>query len=344
MTSIALVSDAGTPLISDPGFKLVREAQAAGCAVTAIPGASAVLAALAVAGLPTDRFFFEGFLPAKEGQRRARIAELGRIPATLVLFETGPRIADALADLSEGLGPREAAVCRELTKLHEEVRRGDLAALARDYAQGAEPRGEIVIVIAPPGQDEPSAPPISTRCCATRSTAFRSRKRSPRSPPSPAIRAARSISARSRSPKRARRSAPMATDRPRATPVAGRGPSVERQVAFRTGISAESRAAALLIAKGFRILARRWRSPAGEIDIVARRRGLLVFVEVKARERLDDAAWSVTGRQRARIVAAAEAWLATYPDDRIRDIRFDAMLVAPGRIPQHIPAAFDASG
>lgn len=136
----------------------------------------------------------------------------------------------------------------------------------------------------------------------------------------------------------------MATDRPRATPVAGRGPSVERQVAFRTGISAESRAAALLIAKGFRILARRWRNPAGEIDIVARRRSLLVFVEVKARERLDDAAWSVTGRQRARIVAAAEAWLATYPDDRIRDIRFDAMLVAPGRIPQHIPAAFDASG
>ena len=151
--AIALVSDAGTPLISDPGFKLVREAQAAGRAVTAIPGASAVLAALAIAGLPTDRFFFEGFLPAKEGQRRSRIAELSRIPATLVLFETGPRIADALADLSEGLGPREAAVCRELTKLHEEVRRGDLEALARDYAQGAEPRGEIVIVIAPPSQE-----------------------------------------------------------------------------------------------------------------------------------------------------------------------------------------------
>ena len=136
----------------------------------------------------------------------------------------------------------------------------------------------------------------------------------------------------------------MTSERPRPSPVAGRGPSVERQVAFRTGISAESRAAALLIAKGFRILARSWRSPAGVIDIVARRRALLVFVEVKAREKLDDAAWSVTPRQRARIVAAAEAWLATYPDDRIRDIRFDAMLVAPGRIPQHIPAAFDASG
>jgi putative endonuclease len=122
-----------------------------------------------------------------------------------------------------------------------------------------------------------------------------------------------------------------------------RSPQPERQVAFRVGISAESRAAALLIAKGFRILARRFRSPVGEIDIVARRRHLLIFVEVKARERLDDAAWSVTERQRARIIAAAEAWLAGHPDPSIQDIRFDAMLVAPGRMPQHIPAAFDAS-
>jgi putative endonuclease len=135
----------------------------------------------------------------------------------------------------------------------------------------------------------------------------------------------------------------VADERPRARPVVGPGPRPERQVAFRTGISAESRAAAFLIAKGFRILARRWKSPLGEIDIVARRRGLLLFVEVKARARLDDAAWSVTPRQRARIVAAAEAWLAVNADERIRDIRFDAMLVVPGRIPQHIPAAFDAS-
>jgi putative endonuclease len=157
----------------------------------------------------------------------------------------------------------------------------------------------------------------------------------------------------------------MADERPRATPVRGparrrapgphqdslqdptqdptQGPRPERQVAFRTGISAESRAAALLIAKGFRILARRWRSPVGEIDIIARRRSLLVFVEVKARDNLDDAAWSVTERQRSRIIAAAEAWLARNADDRIQDIRFDAMLVAPGRIPRHIAAAFDAS-
>jgi 16S rRNA (cytidine1402-2'-O)-methyltransferase len=129
----------------------VRAAQAAGHPVTALPGASAALAALIVAGLPTDRFFFEGFLPAKEGQRRARISEIARIPASLILFETGPRLERALSDLAAGLGAREAAVCRELTKMYEEVRRGDLVTLARDYASEPPPRGEIVIVIAPPG-------------------------------------------------------------------------------------------------------------------------------------------------------------------------------------------------
>ena len=134
----------------------------------------------------------------------------------------------------------------------------------------------------------------------------------------------------------------MTDERPRASLV--QAPRPERQIAFRTGISAESRAAMFLVAKGFRILARRWRSPVGEIDIIARRRSLLVFVEVKARERFDDAAWSVTDRQRLRIAADAEAWLARYADSRIRDIRFDAILVAPGRIPRHITSAFEAAG
>jgi putative endonuclease len=131
------------------------------------------------------------------------------------------------------------------------------------------------------------------------------------------------------------------SERPRASPVSVGAP--ERQVAFRFGISAESRAAAYLVAKGFRILSRRFRSPVGEIDIVARRRKLLIFVEVKARAVLDDAAWSVTERQRARIVAAANAWLAANPDHAVEDMRFDAVLVAPWRMPRHIPAAFDAS-
>lgn len=152
--AIALVSDAGTPLISDPGYKLVVAAREAGHAVTAVPGPSAVLAALSVAGLPTDRFFFEGFLPPKQGARQKRITALANIPATLVLFESGARIAATLADLANIFSTRTAAICRELTKLHEEVKRGELQALARDYADGGETRGEFVIVVAPPADDE----------------------------------------------------------------------------------------------------------------------------------------------------------------------------------------------
>ncbi len=129
----------------------------------------------------------------------------------------------------------------------------------------------------------------------------------------------------------ARRAEPL--DRPRREKIA----------AFRLGLSAESRAAILLIAKGYRILARRWKTPFGEIDIVARRRGTLVFVEVKARERADDAAEAVTGRNQRRIIAAAELWLARNPADAQRDIRFDAVLVTPGKIPEHIANAFDAT-
>ena len=130
---------------------------------------------------------------------------------------------------------------------------------------------------------------------------------------------------------------------PKATPVAKAPPSPQRVAAFRVGISAESRAAALLIAKGFRILARRWKSPVGEIDIVARRRQLLVFVEVKARANLDEAAELVNARQQRRIAAAAEVWLAGNPADGVRDFRFDAILVAPGKLPRHIPAAFETN-
>jgi 16S rRNA (cytidine1402-2'-O)-methyltransferase len=156
--AVALVSDAGTPLVSDPGFKLVRAAREAAHPVIAAPGASALLTALTSSGLPTDRFFFEGFLPTKDGQRKARIAELSRVAATLILYESGSRVARTLAALAEGLGPRQAAVCRELTKLHEEVRRGALAELAEHYAKDAETRGEFTIVIEPPAdQAAPNA-------------------------------------------------------------------------------------------------------------------------------------------------------------------------------------------
>ena len=148
--TLALVSDAGTPLVSDPGFKLVQEALEKGVHVTAVPGPSAVLAALVVAGLPTDRFFFEGFLPHKSGPRRARLAELAAVPGTLVFFESPRRIAETLADAAAVLGPRAAAIARELTKLYETVRRGPLDTLAATLAAEETPKGEIVLLIAPP--------------------------------------------------------------------------------------------------------------------------------------------------------------------------------------------------
>jgi 16S rRNA (cytidine1402-2'-O)-methyltransferase len=147
---VALVSDAGTPLVSDPGYKLVRDAAAAGIAVVPIPGPSAALAALIASGLPTDRFFFQGFLPAKSGARTETLAEIAVIPATLIIYEAARRLGDTLADMASALGGRQAAVGRELTKLHEEVRRGTLGELAAHYDE--EPaKGEAVIVVAPPG-------------------------------------------------------------------------------------------------------------------------------------------------------------------------------------------------
>lgn len=150
--AIALVSDAGTPLISDPGYKLVRSARAAGRAVHTIPGPSAAIAALTLAGLPTDRFLFLGFLPAKMKARADAIAEIATIKATLLLYESGPRLSKTLAALADGLGAREAAVAREISKLHEECITGTLGQLAERYANAA-PKGEIVIVVAPPPED-----------------------------------------------------------------------------------------------------------------------------------------------------------------------------------------------
>lgn len=150
---VALISDAGTPLISDPGYKLVREAAEAGISVTAIPGASASLAALSTSGLPTDSFFFAGFLPPKTAGRKARLAALAAIPATLIFYESAPRLAAALADMAEVLGPREAAIAKELTKLHEHIARGSLDGLAADVAASASPRGEYVLLVGPPAND-----------------------------------------------------------------------------------------------------------------------------------------------------------------------------------------------
>lgn len=152
---MALVSDAGTPLVSDPGYKLVRACHEAGIPVTVAPGASAVLGALVVAGLPTDRFFFAGFLPPKRAGRLAALKALAAVPGTLVLFESPRRLAESLADMAAALGDREAAVVRELTKLYEEVRRGRLSELATAYDAAEPPKGEIVVVVGgPAARDE----------------------------------------------------------------------------------------------------------------------------------------------------------------------------------------------
>ncbi|MFC3174434.1 16S rRNA (cytidine(1402)-2'-O)-methyltransferase [Novosphingobium bradum] len=153
---LALVSDAGTPLISDPGYRLVRAARERGIAVTSLPGPSAAVVALTLAGLPSDRFLFAGFLPSKDKARREVLAELGGVKATLVFYETAPRLLDSLAAIGEGLPGRELAVARELTKKFEECRSGSAADLAAHYA--AHPaKGEIVLMIGPPGEAGPPA-------------------------------------------------------------------------------------------------------------------------------------------------------------------------------------------
>jgi len=155
--TVALVSDGGTPLVSDPGFKLVRDALAEELPVTTLPGPSAPIAALVLSGLPSDRFLFAGFLPPKTVGRRGVLTELARVPATLIFFESGARLAASLADMAATLGERPAAVARELTKFYEEVRRGTLGALAAQYRDAEPPRGEIVVLIGPPAVEAPAA-------------------------------------------------------------------------------------------------------------------------------------------------------------------------------------------
>ena len=151
---VALVSDAGTPLVSDPGYKLVAACRDAGITVVAVPGASAVLAALTVSGLPSDRFMFAGFLPAAEGARRSQITELAELTATTIWFETPARIARSLTDMADIVGPRDAVIARELTKLHEEILRGTLDELAARLASGPALKGEIVLLVAGRSRDD----------------------------------------------------------------------------------------------------------------------------------------------------------------------------------------------
>lgn len=149
---VALVSDAGTPLVSDPGYKLVRAAIEAGANVVSIPGPSAVLAGLTLSGLPSDRFLFAGFLPSRQGERKSALEELKSVRATLIIFESAQRLSESLAAMAEVLGDRPCAITRELTKMHEEVRRGSLSELAAHYDKAGAPRGEVTLLVGPPGE------------------------------------------------------------------------------------------------------------------------------------------------------------------------------------------------
>jgi 16S rRNA (cytidine1402-2'-O)-methyltransferase len=164
--AVVLVSDAGTPLVSDPGYKLVREVIAAGVPVVAIPGASAVLTGLTLSGLPSDRFLFAGFLSSRQGERQSALEELKGVRATLIFFESGPRLSGSLAAMAAVLGNRQAAMARELTKMHEEVRRGSLVELAAHYEKAGPPRGEVTLVIAPPLEAVPDSARIDAALLA----------------------------------------------------------------------------------------------------------------------------------------------------------------------------------
>jgi 16S rRNA (cytidine1402-2'-O)-methyltransferase len=160
--AVALVSDAGTPLVSDPGYKLVREAIAAGTPIVALPGPSAVLVGLTLSGLPSDRFLFAGFLPSRDGMRKTALEELKGVAATLIFFESAQRLAESLAAMADVLGDRACAVARELTKLHEEVRRGSLRELAAHYEKSGAPKGEVTLLVGPPPEAIPDDAKIDT--------------------------------------------------------------------------------------------------------------------------------------------------------------------------------------
>ena len=324
--ALALVSDAGTPLVSDPGYKLVQAAIAEGVPVTPIPGPSAILTALVVSGLPTDRFFFEGFLPPKSAARRTRLAELAGIPGTLMLFEAPHRLPEMLGDAAAVLGGRQAVVARELTKLFETVRRGTLAELAAQFAAEGPPKGEIVVADRRGERTAPRGSRRGARREAARGPAApfhqgRGRPRRRRDRPSQARGLCTSLDARQGAAMRS------ALERRRAT--------------YLRGHWAERVALALLVFKGYRLLARRYAASGGEIDLIVKRGDTVAFVEVKARGLLDDALGAIGAQKRQRFSRAARAWVTRNTWAAGKTFRADAVFVAPRRWPRHLVAAFE---
>eukprot|EP01037_Dinobryon_pediforme_P028189 gene28189-31358_t len=326
---VALVSDAGTPLVSDPGFKLVQAAIDAGHRVIPIPGASALLAGLVASGLPTDAFLFAGFLSSREEARRHRIEELAPLAATTIFYESPHRLGDTLAELAAVMGPdRPAVVARELTKTFEEVVRGPLSVLAARYA-AAKPKGEIVILVGPAPDGETTDADVDRLLAAALLRA---------APGKAAAEVAR-LTGRDRKELYERVLAMKSVPAPQSGGRA-RDATEDRRKAYAWGLSAEIRAAWYLRLKGYRILARRYKVARGEIDLIARRGRTIAFIEVKARPSEDGALEAVTWRARRRIEAAALAWGAANPAYADHDWRFDIVAILPGRWPRHVVDAF----
>jgi len=314
--SVALLSDAGTPLISDPGYKLVRDARAAGRRITTLPGPSAVIAALTLSGLPTDRFLFMGFLPSKQKARGDTLDEVAALRATLVFYESGPRLSESLAAMAAHLGDRDAAVSREISKAFEETATGTLTGtfrpLCRRPAKGGDRRD---------------------RRPAGRGTARQ--RRGCRRGLAGGDGAASGFQGGRRGRQEARTGPPRAL-RPRpGTQGVKTQPSGARLAAEKRGRQAERIAGWWLRLKGWQIVGRRMRTPAGEVDLVARRGAMLAFVEVKARARGADLDLAIDERRLSRVAAAAEILFhdLAKPGD---DMRIDVILLAPGRPPRHL--------
>jgi 16S rRNA (cytidine1402-2'-O)-methyltransferase len=308
--ALALISDAGTPLLSDPGFPLVRAARDAGLPVHAVPGPSALLAALGTAGLPTDRFTFVGFLPPKSGQRASRLSTLSNALETLVFYESPRRLGPTLAAMAEAFGPdREAAVALELTKRFERLERGTLGELSTLHA-GGDTKGEAVILVA--GRTEPA---VAEDWPAALDAALGEM---------PLRAAVETVAARFGLKRKEVYDAALA-----------------RKSAEREGRRAEALAGWFLRLKGYRIIAERVRTPLGEIDLVARRFGTTVFVEVKTRRRAashEEVLHAVNG---GRIVRAAAIFVSRNPWLADQPMRFDVISLAPGGWPRHFVNAFE---
>ena len=318
--AIALVSDAGTPLISDPGYQLVRDCVAHQISIVAIPGATAVITALVLSGLPTDRFLFIGFLPVKNAERAAAIVALSHYRETLVIYESSRRVLNLLKALTVYMGNRQAVVAREMTKVFEHVQRGSIAELAHIFGLSGPPKGEVVIVIAPSQERQKE----SDSTMVDQALHIALRHRSIRD----AVAEVTAISGWSRRDVYHR--AVRLTDR-----------TTNSHLSHRRGRWGEFLGQWFLRLKGYRILARRFRIKGGEIDIVARHGQTLVMVEVKERSNREASAYALTPHQRRRLVRTARAFLSYHQNLSSFVLRFDVLIVIAGFLMYHIRGAFD---